>query len=115
LDFTAKGGKRQGRAVPLSLWVKPGAKHAVWKTQSPIALVLLIEKSKICFIGYGAKGLVGLDEHTGGRDVTSKRPVPFPAIVSGYQRPFGWKIHLLLTLITKSEHARRDVAKNINF
>jgi len=26
LDFTAKGGKSQGRAVPQSLWVKPGAK-----------------------------------------------------------------------------------------
>ena len=29
LDFTAKGGKRQRRAVPLSLWVEPGAKHSV--------------------------------------------------------------------------------------
>jgi benzoyl-CoA reductase/2-hydroxyglutaryl-CoA dehydratase subunit BcrC/BadD/HgdB len=34
LDFTAKGGKRQRREVPLSLRVKPGAKHPVWKTQS---------------------------------------------------------------------------------
>ena len=34
LDFTAKGGKRQGREVPQSLRVKPGAKHPVWKTQS---------------------------------------------------------------------------------
>ena len=34
LDFTAKGGKRQGHEVPQSLGVKPGAKHPVWKTQS---------------------------------------------------------------------------------
>jgi len=34
LDFTAIGGKRQGREVPQSLWVEPGAKHPVWKTQS---------------------------------------------------------------------------------
>ena len=34
LDFTAKGGKRQGREVPQSLRVKPGAQHAVRKTQS---------------------------------------------------------------------------------
>jgi hypothetical protein len=34
LDFTAIGGKRQGREVPPSLQVKPGAKHPVWKTQS---------------------------------------------------------------------------------
>jgi hypothetical protein len=34
LDFTAIGGKRQGREVPRSLRVKPGAKHPVWKTQS---------------------------------------------------------------------------------
>jgi hypothetical protein len=33
-DFTAKGGKRQGREVPQSLRVKPGAKPPVWKTQS---------------------------------------------------------------------------------
>jgi putative N6-adenine-specific DNA methylase len=36
-DFTAIGGKRQGREVPPSLKnnaVEPGAKHAVWKTQS---------------------------------------------------------------------------------
>jgi hypothetical protein len=33
LDFTAIGGKRQGREVPQSLRVKPGAKHPVWKTQ----------------------------------------------------------------------------------
>jgi len=33
LDFTAIGGKRQGREVPQSLWVEPGAKHPVWKTQ----------------------------------------------------------------------------------
>jgi hypothetical protein len=29
LDFTAIGGKRQGREVPRSLRVKPGAKHPV--------------------------------------------------------------------------------------
>ena len=29
LDFTAIGGKRQGRVVPQSLRVKPGAKHPV--------------------------------------------------------------------------------------
>jgi hypothetical protein len=33
LDFTAIGGKRQGREVPQSLRVKSGAKHPVWKTQ----------------------------------------------------------------------------------
>jgi len=33
LDFTAISGKRQGREVPQSLWVKPGASHPVWKTQ----------------------------------------------------------------------------------
>jgi hypothetical protein len=34
LDFSAIGGKRQGREVPQSLRVKPGAKHPVWETQS---------------------------------------------------------------------------------
>jgi hypothetical protein len=37
LDFTAKGGKRQGREVPQIVEnnaVEPGAKHPVWKTQS---------------------------------------------------------------------------------
>jgi CheY-like chemotaxis protein/HPt (histidine-containing phosphotransfer) domain-containing protein len=34
LDFTAVGGKRQGREVPQSLRVEPGAKHPVWKTQT---------------------------------------------------------------------------------
>jgi uncharacterized membrane protein YraQ (UPF0718 family) len=34
LDFSAIGGKRQGREVPQSLRVEPGAKHPVWKTQS---------------------------------------------------------------------------------
>jgi len=34
LNFTAIGGKRQGREVPQSLRVEPGAKHPVWKTQS---------------------------------------------------------------------------------
>ena len=33
LDFTAIGGKRQGREVSQSLPVKPGAKHPVWKIQ----------------------------------------------------------------------------------
>ncbi|MDH3876556.1 MAG: hypothetical protein OEU55_05690 [Desulfobacterales bacterium] len=33
LDFTAIGGKRQGREGPQSLWVEPGASHPVWKTQ----------------------------------------------------------------------------------
>jgi hypothetical protein len=33
LDFTAIGGKRQGREVPQSLRVEPVAKHPVWKTQ----------------------------------------------------------------------------------
>jgi len=36
LDFTALGGKRQGREVPQSLRVEPGAKHPVWKTQTTI-------------------------------------------------------------------------------
>jgi hypothetical protein len=34
LGFTAKGGKRQGREVPQSLRVKPGASHPVWKAKS---------------------------------------------------------------------------------
>jgi len=34
MDFTAVGGKRQGREVPQSLRVEPGAKHPVWKTQT---------------------------------------------------------------------------------
>jgi hypothetical protein len=34
LDFTAIGGKRQGREVPQPLRVEPGAKHPVWKTRS---------------------------------------------------------------------------------
>ena len=33
LDFTAIGGKRQGREGPQWLRVKPGSKHPVWKTQ----------------------------------------------------------------------------------
>jgi hypothetical protein len=33
LDFSAIGGKRQGREVPQPLRVEPGAKHSVWKTQ----------------------------------------------------------------------------------
>ena len=39
LDFPAIGGKRQGREVPQSLRVKPGAKHPVWKTQSKAAAI----------------------------------------------------------------------------
>ncbi len=39
LDFTAIGGKRQGREVLQSLRVEPGASHPVWKAQSkPLAL-----------------------------------------------------------------------------
>jgi hypothetical protein len=34
LNFSAIGGKRQGRKVPQSLRVEPDAKHPVWKTQS---------------------------------------------------------------------------------
>ena len=33
LDFTAIGCKKQGREVPQSLRVEPGASHPVWKTQ----------------------------------------------------------------------------------
>ena len=33
MDVSAIGGKRHGREVPQSLWVEPGAKHPVWKTQ----------------------------------------------------------------------------------
>ncbi|MGD9225182.1 MAG: cation-translocating P-type ATPase [Desulfobacterales bacterium] len=36
LDFTAIGGKKQGREVPQSLRVEPGATHPVWKTQSDV-------------------------------------------------------------------------------
>jgi hypothetical protein len=36
LDFTAVGGKRQGREVPQSLRVEPGAEHPVWETQLPV-------------------------------------------------------------------------------
>jgi len=45
LDFTAIGGKRQGREVPQSLRVEPGAKHPVWKTQ------LIIQPSENSIIG----------------------------------------------------------------
>jgi hypothetical protein len=38
LDFTAMGGKIQGREVPQSLGVESGAKHPVWKTQINIGL-----------------------------------------------------------------------------
>jgi hypothetical protein len=41
LGFAAKGGKRQGHAVPVSLRVKPGAKHPVWKTQSRFKITYL--------------------------------------------------------------------------
>jgi len=34
LDFTAIGGKRQGREVPQSLRAEAGAEHPVWKAQS---------------------------------------------------------------------------------
>jgi len=34
LDFTAIGGKIQGREVPQSLRAEPGAEHPVWKAQS---------------------------------------------------------------------------------
>ena len=33
LDFTATGGKRQGREAPQSLRVEAGASHPIWKTQ----------------------------------------------------------------------------------
>ena len=36
LDFTAIGGKKQGREAPQSLRVEPGAKYPVWKTQLPV-------------------------------------------------------------------------------
>jgi hypothetical protein len=36
LDFTAIGGKRQGREVPQLLRVEPGASHPVWETQSSL-------------------------------------------------------------------------------
>jgi lipopolysaccharide export system protein LptA len=34
LDFTAIGGKRQGREAPQSLRAEPGAKHPVWIAQT---------------------------------------------------------------------------------
>jgi hypothetical protein len=40
LDFTAIGGKIQGREVPQSLRVKPGVKHPVWKTQLKMRLCI---------------------------------------------------------------------------
>jgi len=49
LDFTAIGGKRQGREVPQSLRVEPGAKHPVWKTQLKTAS----EKEAFFIGGYG--------------------------------------------------------------
>jgi len=33
-DFTARGGKRQGREVPQALQVEPGAQYLVWETDS---------------------------------------------------------------------------------
>jgi hypothetical protein len=47
LDFTAIGGKRQGREVPLSLRVEPGAKHPVWKTRSIDQTGALPERVKL--------------------------------------------------------------------
>jgi protein TonB len=44
LDFTAIGGKRQGREVPQSLRVKPGAKPPVWKTQSMTSAAALTSR-----------------------------------------------------------------------
>ncbi len=44
LDFTAIGGKRQGREVPQSLRVEPGAMHPVWKTQSATIKIFLWER-----------------------------------------------------------------------
>ena len=46
LDFTAIGGKRQGREVPQSLRVKPGAKHPVWKTQSDAEFREIVNQSQ---------------------------------------------------------------------
>jgi NADPH-dependent glutamate synthase beta subunit-like oxidoreductase/Pyruvate/2-oxoacid:ferredoxin oxidoreductase delta subunit len=59
LDFTAKGGKKKGRAVPRSLRVKPGAKHPVWVTQSrPDAVKPLpINGKKVAIVGGGPAGL----------------------------------------------------------
>ncbi len=57
LDFSAIGGKRQGREVPQSLRVKPGAKHPVWKTQSTT------QESKFPIISWLDK----MDTHWGGR------------------------------------------------
>jgi hypothetical protein len=37
LDFTATGGKRQGREVPKSLRVEPGAKQPVFKRTNQIS------------------------------------------------------------------------------
>ena len=45
LDFTAIGGKRQGREVPQSLRVEPGAQHPVRKTQS-IPDLLMVDGGK---------------------------------------------------------------------
>ncbi|MGD8881402.1 MAG: hypothetical protein PVI82_05920 [Desulfobacterales bacterium] len=39
MDFTDISGKRQGREVPQSLRVEPGAKRPVWKTQSIAVLI----------------------------------------------------------------------------
>jgi hypothetical protein len=50
LDFTAIGGKRQGREVPQSLRAEPGVKHPVWKAQSTIRQnhpALVYQQSKI--------------------------------------------------------------------
>ena len=50
LDFTARGGKRQGREVPRSLRVKPGAKPPVWETQSRFYLVFDFLKKRPNFL-----------------------------------------------------------------
>ena len=49
LDFAAIGGKRQGREVPPSLRVKPGAKHLVGKNQLRFDEILVQIILKIIF------------------------------------------------------------------
>jgi hypothetical protein len=51
LDFTAIGSKRQGREVPQSLRVEPGAKHPVWKTQSKIAIPVIWKEQVVLVVG----------------------------------------------------------------
>ncbi|MGD9044513.1 MAG: hypothetical protein PVG06_12405 [Desulfobacterales bacterium] len=38
MDFTAIGGKKQGREATQSLRVEPGATHPVWNTQSRVTI-----------------------------------------------------------------------------